>query len=177
MHRSILRPPVGDQIVNNAANALAVLRQRPRAVSAYRIRPVTDPDGKYLILALAGSRGMHSHVHLPPGDALKLARQIEHALDPEHVSASSPPSADVSELHDRDLTLGERIAAAWSLLRGVPRRADVWAVRHLKFHTGREMVIFVLASRRERNAHTELPLITWDARALGRELKKAVAAL
>ena len=88
---------------------------------------------------------------------------------------SRAPGAELAadELHAADLRLGQRLAAASAVLRGRPRRADVWIARYLRLQTGIELLLFELGSRCERRAHSQLPLSLADALALADELEAA----
>jgi hypothetical protein len=135
---------------------------------------MVDPD-QQAAQGACGARGRRRR-----RDGVAASREARAALDllrPARRGGGSRAFAQEPRLDGGSLGFGGRLAAAWRALWGEPRHADVWAVHYLRFETGLECLLLVLAGRRERRAHSELPLTLPGALRLADELDAAATAL
>jgi hypothetical protein len=158
-------------VSERVANAWAVAWNRSRNSIAYRVRIIERPEQPCVGLILRGRQGPHSIICISVQDARRLADDVKQAAN----KRGQMEGSDLSHLHDRELTTGDRLRRAWSILRGAARVADVWVVHYMLLRSGTELVMIELGTRRERKAHARLPLTLGDAADLAEEMDRAVA--
>lgn len=158
--------------LNSAANAWSVLRDSPRKALAWRaVRHGEDPS---VALMLRGRRGPHSLMCIDRVQARAIAQTVRGLAAERSRAPGGAPGP--CELHTVDLSWGERVGLAYAVLRGEPRRSDVWTAAYLKLGNEQELVLFELAARRERRAHSRLPLTLVDAMSFADELEATAKA-